>query len=648
MEAAKWWSDRKGGGSFRGPNDSGICTFSETVVQSMVREVIQNSLDADKIDISKPTIVKFKLFTIPEADFPSVNQFKDILQKCLNCDESNRQDYDIQSIFNNALDAMNGNISVLKISDFNTVGLEGSNSGKKGTSWSRLTMDCGSANSNSGAQGSFGIGKSAPFACSALRTVFYSSLDKAGIKSTIGVARLVSYKENDYEDSWTTGELHWTNRQGMAVPELLNIDNEPPRTQSGTDIYIMGMCEEKNMEKKIVLSVVMNFLVSIWNGKLEVFVGDKVINSQNLGCIIDELYSREYEEIVCYKSDKEDRDNLKNYYSLLNMSNKKCHKIPILSSAYGSAYGFEDYEATLYLLEGDDLNRRILITRKAGMKLFEQGSISGSISFTGILTITGDNMNREFRKMEVASHDKWVPAACKDKREKDKLTDMYGDLRRLLRNIVRETMVNNSDELVDAFGVNEFLPSDNSNSMDGSSLKEKLLGVPSVKNEKDVSPAERRNHKREGGENSGLVIRPGGESAGRRFRVRKKSGKGGNSSSTSSGISVGLEKGFQNLSTSVKQSLVCLDRQNGKYLYQFISPSNKKEKLSFYLNGEQFDARLEIEEIGIMDGAVNVVAGQGNTVILTGLRKGKLVRLNIKIPFDQYCKLEVEHYEAKK
>ena len=144
-------------------------------------------------------------------------------------------------------------ISVLRISDFNTSGLEGSDTGKKGSSWSRLTMDSGSANSNIGAQGSYGIGKSAPFACSSLRTVFYSSLDRFGKKSTIGVARLVSYKENASEDSWTTGERHWTHKQGIAIPELATIDKDFDRKVTGTDIYIMGMYQEKVLSLLIKL-----------------------------------------------------------------------------------------------------------------------------------------------------------------------------------------------------------------------------------------------------------------------------------------------------------------------------------------------------------------------------------------------------------
>ena len=53
------------------------------------------------------------------------------------------------------------------------------------------------------------------------------------------------------------------------------------------------------------------------------------------------------------------------------------------------------------------LNKRILVVRKAGMKLFDMDKISNSISFTGILELEGDNLNEYFRKIENPAHDNW-------------------------------------------------------------------------------------------------------------------------------------------------------------------------------------------------------------------------------------------------
>lgn len=45
---AKWHSIPNNDGLIKGPNDSGICTFSGFAIKSLVRETIQNALDAEK------------------------------------------------------------------------------------------------------------------------------------------------------------------------------------------------------------------------------------------------------------------------------------------------------------------------------------------------------------------------------------------------------------------------------------------------------------------------------------------------------------------------------------------------------------------------------------------------------------------------
>jgi hypothetical protein len=61
-------------------------------------------------------------------------------------------------------------------SDFNTMGLRGSRTRELDSPWEALTgADGVSANKSSTSGGSYGIGKNAPFACSALSMVFYNT-----------------------------------------------------------------------------------------------------------------------------------------------------------------------------------------------------------------------------------------------------------------------------------------------------------------------------------------------------------------------------------------------------------------------------------------------------------------------------------------
>lgn len=68
--------------------------------------------------------------------------------------------------FDKAIDVFNQDfIDVLRISDFNTTGLTGSDKDYN-SAWQNLVKSSGVSNKGGTSGGSFGIGKSAPFACS--------------------------------------------------------------------------------------------------------------------------------------------------------------------------------------------------------------------------------------------------------------------------------------------------------------------------------------------------------------------------------------------------------------------------------------------------------------------------------------------------
>lgn len=224
MEEAKWRFASNGNAGYTGINDSGIETFSAQVMHSLVRETIQNALDARK-DPEKPIEVEFKEFSMLVEDFPGRSSFSKSIHACLDDNE----DEDARKFFQQAVNKIDGkegdSFKVLRVSDFNTVGLQGAETGEKGSNWSRLVKEKGSSNKNKTAQGSFGIGKSAPFACSDFRTVFYSSLyekeDGERVESNIGVARLISFKNDAFKtemnEGWTTGMGFYSDNEQLKA-----------------------------------------------------------------------------------------------------------------------------------------------------------------------------------------------------------------------------------------------------------------------------------------------------------------------------------------------------------------------------------------------------------------------------------------------
>ena len=140
-----------------------------------------------------------------------------------------------RNFFKTAYETLDFNsINVLKISDYNTTGLKGSSSGKSGTAWSRLVKESGTNDKDGVAGGSFGIGKSAYFACSRFRTVFFSSLSEDNEKSNIGVARLISFDLDNETKSIGMGFYAEGNKL-LAIQDLADFDGKPKRTEYGTD-----------------------------------------------------------------------------------------------------------------------------------------------------------------------------------------------------------------------------------------------------------------------------------------------------------------------------------------------------------------------------------------------------------------------------
>ena len=136
--------------TINGINDAGIETFTANIKRSLVRENLQNALDAVIPNSKEPVRVEFSLFNIPADQVPDIATLRDVVDKCIS---SNHDEPEAVKFFTRAKNILSGStVPVLRISDFNTVGLGGSDTCSKGTNWSRLVKESGSSNkgTNSG------------------------------------------------------------------------------------------------------------------------------------------------------------------------------------------------------------------------------------------------------------------------------------------------------------------------------------------------------------------------------------------------------------------------------------------------------------------------------------------------------------------
>lgn len=385
----QWNFPEAPGAPWKGISDAGIENFNGKELESLVRENCQNSLDAALNDSRTPVLVEFEQHFLANDEIPGITEFRDVLQKCKKAWEEDSEK--AKKFFKDALKQANEKKGfVLRISDYNTTGLsapyvELDSFGKRG-GWYNLTKVDGGANKQGDKAGAFGIGKNASFCNSYYRMVFYRTLNEDNERAAQGISKLVSYRNGP---NTAIGTGYFGNPNGnIPVEDIDVLEQMNQRTQTGTDVFVFGFKNNKDWENKVIETVLENFLVAIYRGQLCVKVQGKEINSKSLGDYVEKMQKNLKEGTYGHYLCLGESEAVKRYS--LNFHGMGTLELRIL---VGSA--------------ADKLDRKVLIVRKAGMKLFRLGNISRLFPFTGILELKGEGLNRYFRSMETVAHDKW-------------------------------------------------------------------------------------------------------------------------------------------------------------------------------------------------------------------------------------------------
>ena len=165
----------------------------------------------------------------------------------------------------------------------------------------------------------------------------------------------------------------------MPVETIGELENIFARTEQGTDVFIYGFKGDEIWTKEIISALLENFLIAIHRDKLRLKVQGAELNKNNLRGFVDSA-------------------NVGNYHKILTGDGD-------IKSFEEDFHGMGKFK--LRVLLDAQANRKVLIVRKNGMKLFELDRFPRAIMFTGILELDGRELNEFFREMETPSHDKW-------------------------------------------------------------------------------------------------------------------------------------------------------------------------------------------------------------------------------------------------
>ncbi len=442
-----------------GFNEPGIEHFRENPVKNLAREVIQNALDAC-CGNEKAVSVKIKLNKVLTESIPNIDEFRKNVNYCLL--GASNESPKAESFFKIAnVELQKREISVLEISDFNTLGMRGPS--ENGTPFFAFMKAKGTSVKDSNtAGGSYGIGKFAPYAVSKLRTVFVSSISKndSGKLTQLTQGRTI-LMSHDVGTERKQGLGFWGIKH--RCQPITDVDSTIPswiaraetdalsEQKTGTKLSILCFDELKNWQKLLTISIMENFFGAINDGRLVVSIDDTYRLDSTT---IDEYFNEknltsEFKANEIENEDIERFNDRYNYYKAIKSNIKESSQTTNLGSC------------DLKILLDENLPKKVCVLRN-GMFISESiiglRSFSDFKEFSAVFTCNDTVGNSLLRAMEPPRHDDFKPELLTGDAEKLKGKKAIKEIAKMVRDALNRhakdpvSDITSIDELKDFFG----------------------------------------------------------------------------------------------------------------------------------------------------------------------------------------------------
>lgn len=396
---------------------------------SLVRETGQNSIDARAGQ--EPVTMVFELADMATDSIPGIGGLRSHIEQV---EKHTRGTQGHKSMLLAHKTAQQKTVPVLRISDYGTKGLAGSESvDTPNTPLSALTRGAGISADDGARGGSFGIGSAVGPMASDMSTVFYTSLplDSPDVIFA-GYSCLATHRDAD--GTWRVGDGFFTD---LDYTEDFRYQRNPlaltpfdARTLPGTDTYVLGY-RKASIDpdlQHIKVAFMRNFLLAIHRGGL-IVEGITASGSWRLDA---NSLSRQVSE------DPEAAA----FYRAINDT----EPITETSPRFG--------KLSLYINVDESLDRTLhtITTRTPLMKIdtFRHNSIP--VKYAAVLECSDDKGNTLLRALEPPQHHKWDP---------DRATGGKGqldELKKFVREGLRSRVKQQIGDQVEIKGLSRFLP----------------------------------------------------------------------------------------------------------------------------------------------------------------------------------------------
>ena len=482
----KWYFGPQAKGNERGPNNPTALTFKGTKYHSLIRESIQNSLDAVD-DKSRPVTVMFDYREFSGREFPEFFKLKEHIEGCLN---KYPNDENGDKLFKPMLDYFsdfqtNQNIGYLRIVDTNTTGMHYSSNDSK--SAFNAFISEGIASKPNGAGGSFGFGKAVFWMLSPISTVFVSSKADNNELNFVGQSKLCTHYLTPGDDLSPNG-LYTTDGKGEVVTEESYIPEYFRPMQKGTSVYVLGAPYlDDTIRKELIKGVLRNFWMAVHCNKLVVKVDNVIIDREHLLELMElhfDLINNKEKEIFDYnpryfydivKNAEQESDNYKLLQDTVEMNGVK---VPI----------------KFYIKKQPDAGGQFVFMRSPLMSVFSE-RLSTCKGVDGVFICDSEDGNNHLREMEDCSHDSWSRKNYEARGNIPSIvaTHTLNAIKQYIREAVHLVLEQDAQESEQVVGLDKILTISTPKSINDQSRKDEIVDLETLFGKKDKYKEKEKN-----------------------------------------------------------------------------------------------------------------------------------------------------------
>lgn len=632
--------------------DSGMSDYGSTPPGEMfkksaalVRETVQNSLDARDKEKNEPVEIDFEYLFLDGVDsLPGFSSYKNrVLERDRerNRVQNNRWLTEIDNLIKQKRDGWR----VLRIGDHNTTGLDYDAESSNSCTWHKLVRAQNSSSKVGQEGGSFGLGSGAHSVASLLYLVFYGSRSrKTGKYRFQGVAHLGAIVNSNEPDRYYDSRIFYGKGDGGYIP----CDEEPkgfPGRSSrdyGTDVFIVEPREvesfltrestESIALKRLVWQFVYNFAPAIKAGEV------RARFLQNGKDLLDISCSKKAAEFLL-EITKLDEDEKRGVFSegcfdceqssakfLIKYFQNELEKEPVKIG--------EEKVAELFLYQDKEKTSITYAARKIGMRVetpwapYRFGN-QGRVSW--LVYISNANYNSKLRELESPDHLSWTKTKSEASDEAVKKRDY---LRAAVRDKIQKYIERSiSEDGIDVTDIEGLMAWDSGGQLVQTDLKMKPLRIQSWRS--GAAPGSGPSVKKKG---TGTAAEPSPQ--------KKKS-------ITKNQYRTGTTGGDEEVMhpVAVRDRIVALKPRDGLYKIKFRTGDYSEMRLDLEFipddariqkgNGNE-NLAVQLKEVVNTDGCkAEIVNG---SLITSMFKPDSDVKLTIRIDELQMTSLRVKYY----